>query len=57
MAHQEHYFDRFMAVPHTSISIIVTTVFVTLLFFFFYELLALGTFRILKAPASISTEK
>ncbi|HTD95332.1 MAG TPA: hypothetical protein VK627_00315 [Edaphobacter sp.] len=57
MAHQEHLFNRFSAVPHTSIGIILTSAFATCLFIFFYELLVLGAFRILKAPPSISTQR
>jgi hypothetical protein len=57
MAHQEHSFNRYSAVPHTSIQLIVTSIIVSCLFFFFYELLVLGALRILKAPTSTFTEK
>jgi hypothetical protein len=57
LAHQEHLFNRYSAVPHTSIGIIVASIIATCLFLFFYELLAFGALRILKAPTSVFTEK
>jgi hypothetical protein len=54
LAHQEHLFNRYSAVPHTSIGIIVTSIIATCLFLFFYELLVFGALRIIKAPTSVS---
>ena len=54
MIAQEHRFDRFVSAPHYvihTLSIIIATC----LFLFFYELLALGAHRLLKAPRSTST--
>jgi len=53
MLAQEHRFDRFTSAPHAFTSHILTSVFATCLFLFFYELLVLGVCRILKAPSSI----
>jgi hypothetical protein len=57
LAHQVHLFNRYSAIPHTSISIIVTSIIATCLFLFFYELLVFGTLRIVKAPTSVFPEK
>jgi hypothetical protein len=57
LAHQEHLFNRYSAVPHTSIGIIITSIIATCLFLFFYELLAFGASRIIKAPTSVFTER
>ena len=57
LAHQEHLFNRYSAVPHTSIGIIVTSIITTCLFLFFYELLVVGALRIIKAPYIAFTEK
>ncbi|WP_260738787.1 hypothetical protein [Tunturiibacter lichenicola] len=57
LAHQEHLFNRYSAVPHTSIGVIVTSIITTCLFLFFYELLVVGALRIIKAPTSVFTEK
>jgi hypothetical protein len=51
---QEHRFDRFVSAPH-YMRHALTIIIATCLFLFFYELLALGANRILKAPASTST--
>jgi hypothetical protein len=53
---QEHRFDRFTSAPHIFIHIL-SVIIATCLFLFFYELLAFGTRRILKAPTSLFTEK
>jgi hypothetical protein len=57
IAYEEHRFDKYMATPHLSIGIIVISIFVASIFFFFYELMTLWAFRILKAPKSVFTEK
>jgi hypothetical protein len=57
LAHQEHLFNRYSAVPHTSIGIIATSIIAVCLFLFFYELLVFGALRIVKAPTSVFPEK
>jgi len=57
LAHQEHLFNRYSAVPHTSIGIIITSIIAVCLFLFFYELLVFGALRIVKAPTSVFPEK
>ncbi|WP_353062619.1 hypothetical protein RBB77_15135 [Tunturibacter psychrotolerans] len=56
MIAQEHRFDRFTSAPHTFIHILGVII-ATCLFLFFYELLAFGAQRTLKAPTSVFTEK
>jgi len=46
--------NRYSAVPHTSIGIIITSILASCMLFFFYELLVFGALRIIKAPASTS---
>jgi hypothetical protein len=54
--HAEHRFDRFVSYPH-YVSDTLTAIIATCLFLFFYELLAFGAQRVLKAPTSVFTEK
>jgi hypothetical protein len=57
LAHQEHLFNRYSAVPHTSIGIIITSILASCMLFFFYELLVFGALRIIKSTTSVFTER